>query len=95
MICSNLKFFDIKSIKIKSLPTTKYTLFYIFHSLQDIIIIHFSPDFAQSVLRVLLVISLDVVSLLLIALLIFAVVLVVIIAVAVVCPDEELQSSRR
>lgn len=60
-------------------------------------IIHFSPDFAQSVLRVLLVISLDVVSLLLIALLTFAVVFVVIMAVVVVVvsPDEELQSSRR
>lgn len=67
------------------------------HCLRGIIIIHFSPDFAQSVLRVLLVISLDVVSLLLIALLIFPVVFVVIIAVVVVVvsPDEELQSSRR
>lgn len=86
MICLNLKFFDIKSNILFSIH---------FHSLQDIIIIHFSPDFSQSVLRVLLVISLDVVSLLLIALLIFAVVLVVILAVALVCPDQELQSSRR
>lgn len=60
-------------------------------------IIYFSPDFAQSVLRVLLVISLDVVSLLLIAQLTFAIIFVVIMAVVVVVvsPDEELQSSRR
>lgn len=86
-------------ISLPTFPQQLNILFSIhFHSLQDIIIIHFSPDIAQSVLRVLLVISLDVVSLLLIALLIFAVVVVVvvvIIAVAVVCPDEELQSSRR
>lgn len=83
-------------ISLPTFPQQLNILFSLhFHSLQDIIIVHFSPDFALSVLRVLLVISLDVVSLLLIALLIFAVVVVMIIAVAVVCPDEELQSRRR
>lgn len=68
-----------------------------FHCLRGMMIIYFSPDFAQSVLRVLLVISLDVVSLLLIAQLTFAIIFVVIMAVVVVVvsPDEELQSSRR